>query len=324
MNNSKIINRILAENNIVDGFNALAETMPQSDLQSLLLEVYNIRARSITAKNILQQYQQNRFVRPAKTDPRQLLAFDSLAYSMLPPEYQILALSPVCPFGTTTAVAPHSQDIVLTTVRNTEVCSDSTGVMALEATTQRKLLLQQPNSKTQRVKLCCSQRMIRTQPVNNPDFYPHFQLFSLCIAGKDEGSHQFELNTLDEIIRYYYKLLFQYLITNTGIEPKIKITIATRETTLATKIKTLLSTNSHDQSNLTFIIENDPTENWNYYSQLRFRFFITNNDHQDFFILDGGDTNWTQQLLNNKKERYMISGLGSELLINSFKNRNLL
>lgn len=61
MTNSKIINRILAENNI-NGFNALAETMPQSDLQSLLLEIYNIRARSIKAKNILQQYQQNRFV----------------------------------------------------------------------------------------------------------------------------------------------------------------------------------------------------------------------------------------------------------------------
>jgi hypothetical protein len=31
-------------------------------------------------------------------------------------------------------------------------------------------------------------------------------------------------------------------------------------------------------------------------------------------IVDGGDVNWTQKLLNNAKERLVISGCGSERL----------
>lgn len=35
---------------------------------------------------------------------------------------------------------------------------------------------------------------------------------------------------------------------------------------------------------------------------------------QEIDIADGGFTDWTQQLLNNKKERLLISGFGLSLL----------
>jgi|GEM_PF-4488011 len=39
----------------------------------------------------------------------------------------------------------------------------------------------------------------------------------------------------------------------------------------------------------------------------------------DYFLVDGGFTDWTQKLLSNRKERLLISGLGSERLLTCFK-----
>ncbi len=36
-------------------------------------------------------------------------------------------------------------------------------------------------------------------------------------------------------------------------------------------------------------------------------------------LVDGGFTDWTAKLLSNKKERFLISGLGSERLIDCFQ-----
>ena len=41
---------------------------------------------------------------------------------------------------------------------------------------------------------------------------------------------------------------------------------------------------------------------------------------QDYLLVDGGATDWTQQLLNNRKERLMTSGLGSERLCARFRD----
>jgi hypothetical protein len=37
-------------------------------------------------------------------------------------------------------------------------------------------------------------------------------------------------------------------------------------------------------------------------------------------LIDGGFTDWTQQLMSNRKERLMTSGLGSERLCACFRN----
>ncbi len=57
-----------------------------------------------------------------------------------------------------------------------------------------------------------------------------------------------------------------------------------------------------------------PEENWHYYSNVRFQLYVQCKGER-CFIADGGDTDWTQALLNNKKERFLISGFGSERFI---------
>jgi hypothetical protein len=124
--NQKLIERILNKAQVPDLLSVLTQRLSQSDLQSLLLEVYRTRSQSLTPQHLLQQYEQNRLVQPATISPQQLLEFDRLAYSVLPSSFERLELSPVCPFGSNSIVAPLDQNQTATTIRNSEVCSDST------------------------------------------------------------------------------------------------------------------------------------------------------------------------------------------------------
>jgi hypothetical protein len=49
-----------------------------------------------------------------------------------------------------------------------------------------------------------------------------------------------------------------------------------------------------------------------YYGELCFKIFATPSTGKEQELVDGGDVNWTRKLLNNAKERLVISGCGSE------------
>jgi len=49
-----------------------------------------------------------------------------------------------------------------------------------------------------------------------------------------------------------------------------------------------------------------------YYQNIRFKIHCKLEKNKDIELIDGGITNWTQKLLNNAKERLIISGLGVE------------
>ena len=80
MMNEKLIKRILSQAQVPDLLQVLTQRLSQSDLQSLLLEVYRSRSQSLTPQHLLQQYEHNRLVQPANISPRQLLEFNRLAY----------------------------------------------------------------------------------------------------------------------------------------------------------------------------------------------------------------------------------------------------
>ena len=55
-----------------------------------------------------------------------------------------------------------------------------------------------------------------------------------------------------------------------------------------------------------------------YYVGVCFHVLASNAAGQEFQLVDGGFTDWTQQLLSNAKERLLVSGLGTELLCSRF------
>src|SRR3954452_14245226 len=169
----KIVERIVRESGVADLLELLGERIAPTDLQSLLLAVFRRRAVRQTARRVLEQYAGNPFMRPAPADAAALHRLDGLAYALAGP-FAALELSPLAPLGACSAVAPGDQNKVVTPIRNSEVVSDATNVLALECALRRR------GSRASTVRLLASTRLVRAQRYTDPNSRAHFRMISLC------------------------------------------------------------------------------------------------------------------------------------------------
>lgn len=316
---NKIIQRIEREAGIAGLASILAEKLSPTDLQSLLLEVYRLRSHPIQASTVLADFVSNRFVRPSAVSPVSLLRWEQIAFSHLPPEFKPLALSPVCPFGTSSVVSSVDQNWAVSTARNTEVVSDSTNVLALECAIQRRELLRKNPKSAEAVHLAASHRLLRAQHYESPGSVSHFSSFALCSAGKDQGNLQFELLTLELHINFYLTTLRTFL----GPDVPLHISVADFSSKahvelIETQVLAVIRSEFED---VDCGFDKDRTKGKGYYSDLCFHIHATTDSGQRLELVDGGSVNWTQKFLSNAKERLMISGIGSERLCSEFGNR---
>ncbi len=197
--------RLLREPQIAELVPLLITGLPGTDLQSLMLHVYRQRASALRPADVFRQYQQDRFVCPAHADPVEANRLDGVAFGLLPRGFTPMELAPVAPLGACSALGPVDQNNVLTTVRNTEVVSDPTNLLALECAKRRRA--SQGASPVAEVKLCASHRVIRAQPFSGPSSFSHFRALCLCTAGRDAGGFLFETRNMVAHIDYYLRLL---------------------------------------------------------------------------------------------------------------------
>jgi hypothetical protein len=318
MSGDKVIDRMLEriqrEAGVPDLVDVLAERLAPTDLQSLLLEIYRRRAAKITPAQLLDRYEQDRFVRPSGLAPSALADFDRLAWSLLPSSYEAIELSPVCPLGTNAAIATVDQNKAVTTIRNSEVVADSTNVLALECAVRRRHLLRHDPRSPDRVGLAASHRLLRGQAYRSPDAHPHFRLLGLCVAGRDEGSFRFETTGLVEQIGFYLRLLQEVARQGShfdGVRVGLtELEEGRREPALRENVLAPLERAYPD---VTAALDPGRESGRGYYVGACFKLYITRGG-TELEVADGGFTTWTQQLLSNKKERLLISGLGVELL----------
>jgi len=315
---NKILKRILHEAGSPELLEILTDRLSQADLQSLLLEVYRMRVVKLSPGRLLSRYAENRFVRPSGLKPLEVIKFDSLAYSLLSDSFEPIELSPVCPLGTVSAVTNIDQNNTLTTIRNTEVCSDSTNVLALECASRRRIALSGGTQNMQRIKLCASQRQLRTQMFNEPAAVPHFRLFGLVTSGRDEGHLKFEIENLIEHIEFYIRLLGEAGKLGLVVEEKRFVITALDEQYMDMLRSRVLDVLSSNYSELDLQVECNPEAARGYYSQVRFQAFARDGSGEDLLLIDGGFTDWTQKLLSDRKERLLISGIGTERMFMCF------
>jgi hypothetical protein len=307
-----IVERILREIEIEDLVEKLAEELNPSDLQSLLIAVYERRAELLAPRDLARQYQHNRFVQPAHASPTALLEFDRLAYSLLPPDFEPIELSPAAPLGTCSALSTVSQNNVVSTIRNTEVTSDLTNVLALECARRRRLARREGARAPDRVKLCASHRLLRAQRFEGPASFPHFRLLGLCTAGRDEGSFKFETDALAEQIDFYVRLLNAVGKLGYRVEDVRVSVTALDERRIGTLQANVLDALSPKHPGVAFGFDHERESGRGYYVDACFGIYARNQSGADYFLVDGGFTTWTQQLLSNHKERLLSSGIGSE------------
>ncbi len=318
----KIVERIQQEIGIPDLVETLAEGLSPSDLQSLLIAVFKRRAELLAPRDLVDQYRHNRFVQLAQVSPVALLEFDRLAYSLLPSGFEPVELAPVAPLGVCSVLGAVSQNNVVSTIRNTEVCSDSTNVLALECARRRRLVLRDDVRAPDRVKLCASHRLVRAQRFEGSASFPHFRVFGLCTAGRDEGSFRFEIDALAEQIDFYVCLLdaadkLGYQMQN--IRVSVTALDERRLGVLQTDVLDILSSRYPGTA---FGFDQDRQSGRGYYVDACFGIYVRNQSGTEYFLVDGGFTTWTRQLLSNRKERLLISGIGSERMCVCFGDQS--
>lgn len=284
----------------------LAEQLSGADCNSLLLEVFARRTKQLSAPELLKQYEKNRFVQPAETDFIHLMEQSLQTLKKLQGHGFIpLQMSPLSQLGSSSVVATVDQDKVVSALRNCEVLSDATNALALHICSQKKK--QKQTASSPHIKHCTVQRHVRAQQFKVKGFASHFTIGCMVSSGIDTGNFAFEKKALGD----NFSALSDVLTTvfNTG---RVRFRLQQREGYPAHFIPAVLNYLHNSFPAMEVTVDEQPGTN-NYYQGIQFKADITV-QQRHFEIADGGFVSWTQQLLNNKKERFFIAGFGLELL----------
>jgi hypothetical protein len=140
----------------------------------------------------------------------------------------------------------------------------------------------------------------------------------LCTAGRDKGSYRFEVAALREHLEFYLQLLQRAQQAGFRLEV-VRTSITVFDQTRYQVLKAeVLDTLSRSYSDVEFLFNQEQVSGQGYYLGVRFKMYASDKAGTDYFLVDGGFTDWTQQLLSNHKERLLISGMGSERFVSCF------
>jgi len=283
---------------------ALEHGLSPTDFQTLLLAVARARASAVTPARLTRRWAEDAFVQPAASDPRAVWKTEARLWELLPPSFAGVDLSPLTPLGTCSAVAPVDQNQVVTTVRGSEVVSDPTNVLAIEAARRRRDAPSEP------VDLAACHRVVRAQRFNGPGLLQHFRLFALVSSGRDRGSGSTEAGMLIEHIGFWARAIGELLPDRQAvIEFSAFDSLVLLERFHDTVVPAL------DPLPGTVVIEERPERQRarGYYSAGAV--CLTAGDGSDRVeIGDGGFTTWTAQLTADAKECCLISCVSTERL----------
>lgn len=279
----------------------LERELSPTDLQTLLLDLARTRARRATPSQTLRRWQSDRFVRPARVDPGQHSELQARLWELLrDTEFEGLELSPLTPMGSCAAVAGVDQNRVVTTVRSSEVVSDPTNVLALEAGRRRRV-------SREPVHLAACHRVVRAQQFSDPDARSHFALFALLSSRRDAGSATTEAALLITQLLFWQSVLAELLGPVWGHFAYTVIDSDPMRKRFADTVLPALAA-------LPLAEDAERTQGIGYYRTAAFKIMIRTGGGE-YEIGDGGFTNWTAELIPDAKERCLISCLSTERLL---------
>jgi hypothetical protein len=300
-NISRLIEKKMGYTNLL---NDLTEKLTASELNTLLLELFRIRAKKMTPAELLRQFEKNRFALPSAVDAIGFQEFETRCLKLANSKgFVPITLSPLAPFGTCSAVAFVDQNNIVTALRGTEVVSDATNVFAL-------LIARELKKKKDHglMKYAATHRHVRSQSLSNPAFTAHFGVFCLATGGPDMGSFSFELTQLLDHIAIHFEVYSNEFDLS---KEKFLLRVYLKEDNeiFHQRLKNTLK-NLGNSMIVQFEKQIDPGD---YYKLVQFKFFLERNGNE-INLSDGGFVDWTQKLIPNKKHRLIISGIGTELI----------
>ncbi|ACQ81537.1 conserved hypothetical protein [Beutenbergia cavernae DSM 12333] len=272
-----------------------------ADVRTLLQDVTAARAHATRPADVVARWQQDRFVRPATSDPRRVAALEARLWDLVPDDVAGVELSPVAPLGTAVAVGPVSERRIVTTTRLTEVVSDSTNVLAVEAAARRS-----GAPRGEQVHLAAIHRQLRAQDFG-PGAASHFRLLALVSSARDTGSGRTEAGLLTRHVRVWQTMLGS---TIPHRRPRIEFTVLGDDAVVAERWRDAVLPAVADGE--VPVVEDASRERGRgYYTGVALRLVADDGAAE---IGDGGLTTWTAQLLGDRKERCLVSCLATERL----------
>lgn len=303
------LERILKKLEKSDLITLLTEQISGSDLNTLLLRVFNEKVRKSSPSDLLKRYRENRFVHPSKVELLQLKQFEmDILKVAVNQGVSPIQLSPVAPLGCSSVIGTVDQNKVISALRGTEVVSDATNLIALHI---GDLIKYQKSSREDFLRFCTTHRHVRAQYFgDNPGMLAHFHLFCMVTSGVDRGSYDFEKKSLWEHIEVY-RTIFKSLFNS-----KIEVIFSERSgyKDSAGFISRITEYGERLELNDVVIRTGSPRKDNQYYKGLQFTIKTVIED-EEYYIGDGGFVDWTQKMLGTKKERLLISAIGLDRLL---------
>lgn len=285
-------------------FERLASGLSGSELQSVLLEVMQRRARARAPAEVLAQYERDGFCSPAAADQRTSVAIDGHLLAAAA-GFEALELSPVAPLAACSSVAPTAQHRVLSALRSTEVVADPTNVLALECAHRLR-------TGAGPFHLATSQRVIRAQPIPKlPGYAPHFRIFVLASGGIEAKDHAFTAAALEHHIRTLLAALVRLEDHGYAFGARHVDLLATpARAGLADRIAAALAGTT---------VHRRPLDHPYYSGGLRYMLWVTAPDGTQLPLGDGGAFDWLVKLASNRRAVYIASGIGAQLIALRFR-----
>ena len=297
----RIIEKLEQKIGIPDLVDKILTHLSGSELNTLLLNLFRKRIQQIKPSELLRQYAQNRFSTPATIDP---IKYKEAEIVWLEKAgnygFKALLLSPLTPLGSCSVVGYVDQNNVVSALRGSEVVSDATNVLALKVADDIK------HGETHTIRrYCATHRLVRGQKYQNPAFSAHFGMFCMVSGGSHQNNSLLENELIREHVSFYLDLLSS--------------TFDKRHLLVEIYLSGNMNESGHVGGSIKQICQNlkfnSNTKNLDtkYYQVLRFKIFLKHQNHW-IDIVDGGFVDWTQKLLENKRQKLFISGAGLEII----------
>lgn len=185
----------------------LLVNMSNDDINQILLEIYRQRCQNISEKSILEKYNINYdYFGPGSMSLKKTMKYNLLFLNSLPKSYDTIELSMINPLGTNSRITCLSQNMILSTIKNSEVCGDPTTALTLESCKRRKKLIMLGKI-NEEVNLATVQKVLRMQKFDTSKGYmQHFDLFALVSSGRKQKNKRFDVDKIYEHIEIWLKL----------------------------------------------------------------------------------------------------------------------
>ncbi len=305
---------ILRVTGVPDLVEILAQRLNPQELDAVLWEAHRQRASRTTPAQLLQRYQSDPSVRPSPADVSTILAFERFALSVAAPPFEPLDLSPICPGGAESALAPVDPGAAWGAGGTSEVVSDCASVLALEAALRRR---DAPHAPV--IRLCAAHRELHA-PYSAPlRSEPHARVLALCTAGTDDGGYRLETSALREQLDVHLRLLDRLSREGFPVGAVRAALFGRPDPDLQRAIlEQVVEPLSVAHPGARFTLDGDHSPARRYYAPVGFGVQAEDDAEVEHPIGVGGFTDWTRQLLGRSDERLLVSTIAIERMGDAF------